>query len=458
MKTKYLILLFICGIFVGNFAKAQNRGNLTTRILFIFDESRSMNGVWENEKKIETARRLMLELLDSIKEMNNVQIALRMYGHQFPVPPQVCSDTKLEVPFSDDNIEAIKKKLVETSPNGTTPIAKSLERCAGDFPPCANCRNVVILITDGIEACEGDPCAMALALKSKKIVLKPFVIGIGLDVEMIDAFQCVGQVMNAENKDQFQDILSTVIEQAINPTTCQIYLNDIHGNPTETNVNMTLYDKNTGEIKENLIHTMNIAGHPDTLYLDPATKYYIEVHTLPKVTIPIAKVYQGKHSLIQVDAPQGKLLVKEEVSNRLSHVQCVVRKYKDCRSLNVQQMGVPEKYIVGYYDVEVQTMPLKIYRKVKIRQSKTTTITIPQPGIITINFPTEGNSSLYVMEKGRMKWVYNINRKGSETFNLMPGKYVAVFRPASIKSSYATIVKEFEVKSGHSEYINMVKY
>ena len=72
-------------------------------------------------------------------------------------------------------------KIKMAQPKGTTPIAYSLEKSGADFPECANCRNIIILITDGEEECEGDPCAVSAALQSKGIVLKPFVIGVGLD-------------------------------------------------------------------------------------------------------------------------------------------------------------------------------------------------------------------------------------------------------------------------------------
>ena len=98
---------------------------------------------------------------------------------------QDCDDTKLEVPFAQGNGEQIRNVLSNITPKGTTPIARSLEKAANDFPECANCRNVIILITDGIEACDEDPCAVSRALQQKGIILKPFVIGIGLDKEFI---------------------------------------------------------------------------------------------------------------------------------------------------------------------------------------------------------------------------------------------------------------------------------
>jgi Ca-activated chloride channel family protein len=71
-----------------------------SRILFIFDASNSMAGQWDGARKFDMAREVLFDVVDSLEEMSNVEMALRVYGHQSPVPPQDCSDTKLEVPFS----------------------------------------------------------------------------------------------------------------------------------------------------------------------------------------------------------------------------------------------------------------------------------------------------------------------------------------------------------------------
>ena len=106
-------------------------------------------------------------------------MALRVYGHQKQYPPQICDDTRLEVPFSKDNTARIKHVIKSIIPKGTTPIAYALLQSVNDFPACDNCRNVVILITDGLEECGGDPCSVSFELQKKGIVLKPFIIGIG---------------------------------------------------------------------------------------------------------------------------------------------------------------------------------------------------------------------------------------------------------------------------------------
>src|SRR5690606_1769484 len=108
----------------------------------------------------------------------DLEIALRLYGHQTPIQPgqQDCDDTRLEVPFSPNSIPAIRQTLATTRCLGTTPIARSLEKAAEDFPEQARgdtrtVRNIIILITDGIEACDEDPCAVSRALQARGIVL-----------------------------------------------------------------------------------------------------------------------------------------------------------------------------------------------------------------------------------------------------------------------------------------------
>ena len=210
-----------------------------TRILFVFDCSQSMAGKWESDQKINIARNFLNKTIDSLEKVEQVEMALRVYGHQSYVPPQDCEDTRLEIPFAPGNGEKIKHKLRNLNPKGTTPIANSLRYAVGDFPPCANCRNIIILITDGIEACDGDPCAVSRDLQKKGIALKPFVIGIGLDPRFKNTFDCVGQYYNATDEKKFKDVLEIVIYQVLNDKTAKVKLLDEAGNTKETDVNMT---------------------------------------------------------------------------------------------------------------------------------------------------------------------------------------------------------------------------
>lgn len=427
-----------------------------TRIEFVFDASFSMFGQWQSGMKMDIAKKMLSDFLDSIKGVPNLEIAFRAYGHQVPLRPErSCTDTKLEVPFGPNNTVAIKNKLKQIVPKGTTPIAYTLEQCGGDFPSASspNVRNIIILITDGIEECDGDPCAVSLALQKKGIILKPFVIGIGLDQSYMNSFGCVGKFYDASSESSFKNILNIVISQALNNTTVQVNLNDQIGRPTETDVDMTFYDEQSGIIRYNYMHTINNKGVPDTIVIDPIGTYKMVVHTIPEIEKTGIEITAGKHNIIAVDAAQGYLNLK--MAGNVSPA-CIVRKNGEMQTLNVQQFNSAEKYLVGKYDLEVLTLPRVKLNKVDIAQSKTTTIEIPQSGTATIVKPSEGPGSLYVEENNKQVWVCNLNSSlTQETIVLQPGKYRVEYRPKNAHESIYTIEKKFKVESGISTPVKL---
>ena len=382
-------------------------------------------------------------------------MALRVYGHQRQYPPQVCNDTRLEVPFSKDNVAKIKHVLKTIIPKGTTPIAYSLAQSVNDFTPCDNCRNVVILITDGLEECGGDPCLVSLELQKKGIVLKPFIIGIGKDFK--SSFDCVGSYFDATNEKEFRSALNVIISRTLNPTSVQVNLLDAYHNPTETNVNMTFYDNISGKIKYNYIHSQNSKGVPDTLEIDPLLTYDIVVHTIPQVRKDSIKITSGIHNTIGIDAPQGFLTFKTGGNSTIKNLPCIIHKEGSHETINVQEFDQTEKYIVGSYDIEVLCLPRIEVKGVIIAQSHTTTVDIPLPGIAVIQKSTNGYGSLYIQEKDNMKWIYNLkdNPQQQETLYLQPGNYRVVFRSKfSNKASYS-VDKPFEVLPGQTVNVKL---
>ena len=412
-----------------------------------------MSGQWESGTKMKVAKRMLINMLDSLKKVKNVQVALRVYGHQSFVPPQDCGDTRLEVPFEPNNIELIKQKLRQIEPRGTTPIAHSLYLSGGDFPDSKG-RNIIILITDGIEACDGDPCAVSSELQKKGIVLKPFVIGIGLDVNLKKTFECVGHYYDATNERQFNEVLNIVISQALNNTTAQVNLLDINNKPNETNVNMTFYNHNTGAVVHNYIHTMNAYGVPDTLVFDPFTTYDMVVHTIPPVRVDTIKMQVGKHTIIPAYVPQGALVINS--TDIKVKPDIVVHQNDKKEIINVQKINKPEKYLVGKYDIEILTLPRIIVEDVEISPNHTTKIDIPASGVATINHRALGYGSVYVKRGDKLEWVYNLTEgKQQDVLYLLPGKYLVVFRNRKAYETVYTISKDFKVYSKRSQQIRI---
>ncbi|MFZ4521823.1 MAG: vWA domain-containing protein [Bacteroidales bacterium] len=448
-------LLLSSGVFAQG-VKEQGKPKPITRILFVFDASQSMYGRWQSDTKFDLAVKLFSNILDSLRTQTNLELALRMYGNQKQFPPQDCNDTRLEVPFGKDNITKIKHTLKTTIPKGTTPIAYALSQAPKDFPPCDNCRNVVILITDGLEECGGDPCAVSHELQKKGIVLKPFIVGIGKNFR--EQFECVGTYFDASNEKEFRNALNVIISRTLNPTSVQVNLLDTYGKPTETNVNMTFYDDLSGLVKYNFIHSFNAKGVPDTLDIDPLITYNIVVHTIPPVHIDTVKLTPGKHNIVGIEAPQGNLMFKAGGNSTLKFLPCIIRKKGEFETVNVQQFDQVEKYITGSYDIEILCLPRLMVKDVEITQSHTTTVEVPLPGIAVIQKSTNGYGSLYQEDKNNLVWLYNLrdNQQQQETLYLQPGNYRVVFRSKYSNQASYTTEKAFRVEPGQT--VNLKLY
>lgn len=430
-----------------------------TRILFVFDASKSMSAKLEGTTRMEGAKQLLYRFIDSLSKNQNYQFALRMYGHKTKYPPGNCKESELVVPFTPNNLSAIKQKVSEAKPTGITPIEHSLTQSANDFKD-RNALNIVIIITDGIEECGGDPCKARQKLLDKGIVFKPFIIGIGLSPKQIKTFECVGTFFNFENDSTFSAI-SKLIKQSQNPnkSSAQVNLLDNKSLPNETNVNLTFYDTYTGAYKYNLVHTLNTAGRPDTLKLNESIQYKVVAHTIPPVQSQETKLHAGIHNIIPIDAPQGFLNIVrgEGPYNYNERIKCVIRKGKDMNTLHVQELNTTEKYITGVYDIEILTLPRILIPQNLIEQSKTKTIDIPNAGQLTIRCLEAGDGAILIKRGGKLEWVCNLNAKTVQTYNLQPGEYVTVWRAKSLRGSIYTVEKKFSIRSDNQTTVEFFK-
>ena len=455
MTTKRIkIVITAYFLFIGSFSVVcQEKKEPVNRILFIFDASQSMLGRWQSGRKIDIAKNLLSNMVDSLKNIQNLEIGLRVYGHKSGFPPQDCEDTKLEVGFlkANDAVDLIKKKLSVINSRGTTPIARALEEGAKDFPD--NGRNIVILITDGKEECDMDPCAVSRLYQRKGIILKPFVIGVGLDESWKESFDCIGRFFDASREQDFTNILNIVISHVIDNTTAQVNLLDGNGEPTETNINMTFYNNFTGVAKYNYVHTMNAYGHPDTIIIDPVLNYNIVAHTIPTVSIKNITLTPGKHTIIPLETPQGKLEVK---MNSKINYQFIVRAAGVDTTLNIQQINEEEQYLTGKYDIELLTLPRQKFFNVEILANESTRYSIPTPGLANIILPSKGSGGLYLQNGDKLEQIYHFKSKKKEhRLTLLPGNYKVVFRAKAAKEYIYTKEINFKIKSGKSELIKI---
>ena len=348
-------------------------------------------------------------------------------------------------------------KLRSVKPLGYTSITQSLLASAKDFPEDKTARNIIVIITDGVEECNGDPCAVSQELQKKGIMLRPFIIGIGSDDEKFRlAYSCAGRYYNAQSQDELQKVIGVIINQALNNTSAQVNLLDATGMPRETNVPMTIYDAQSGEIVENLVHTMNGKGVPDTLYLDPVRKYRVVAHTLPKVEKTDIEIIPGRHNTIALETPQGDLFLKMGGITKYGRLQAIVRENGSMNTLNAQDFNTSTKYITGTYDLEILTTPRIMMKAIPIEQNKTFTVEIPTPGQLQVTLSKDIVASIFVVRNNQMEWVKDLDdNQTAQNFPIQPGDYKLVYRPKSETRTMYTKTKEFKIISGSNTIITL---
>ncbi len=450
--TYFLLVLLSVGS-----ASAQNNEEQLTRLLFVFDASNSMNATWQSDRKITIARKLLSEAIEELNGNPNVELGLRVYGHQVAIEPgkQDCDDTRLEVSFRANNGQLIQNTLNRITPKGTTPIARSLEKAAGDFPECPSCRNIIILITDGIEACDGDPCAISRALQKRGVILKPFVIGVGLDDEFKDTFNCVGNYYDATNEETFEKILKIVVTQALNNTSAQINLLDDYGKPTETNVTVNLFNQDSEQLEMGMVHALNHKGNPDTLSLDPIITYRVEAHTIPILVKENVNLTAGTHNIIALEAGQGDLIVNI-TGNLGGDMPIILRKENEMETAHIMSSNRKERVLTDTYDLEILSLPRTHIKGVVVSQNKTTTVAIAEPGVLNLNLVSPGYGSIAKVNGSNFDWVCNINQfELNQQIKLQPGKYKLTYRSKKSKEVIYTIEREFKVDSGSSTNLKL---
>jgi Ca-activated chloride channel family protein len=423
------------------------------RILFLLDASGSMMAPWEGQPRWEVAKRLLAKMADSLNAYPNLELGLRVYGHQSPNAEQNCEDSRLEVPFAPKNAAAIKAKLKTLKAQGNTPITYSLGQSANDFPIDKTSRNVLLLITDGVESCQGDPCATSLALQRKRIFLKPFVIGIGAQKDFGKALDCLGRYYNAAEVKTFKTVLNDVIAQTLAKTTVAVNLTDEAGRAVESNVNMTFINNVTGQPEYNYVHYRDAAGKADELAIDALQSYDLVINTLPPVRQANLVIKPGKANVLSYKTPQGTLALQGPGVSPNPYggpVQAVVRTPAGATVVALP-FGTKQKLLAGNYEVEILTLPRTVQR-ISVRQGMTSTLAYPAPGTLNITSDLKGHGSIYQIDNDdNQTWVASLPETSSKVnLALQPGVYRLVFRTGTSTGSKFTDVRNFTIRSAQT--------
>jgi Mg-chelatase subunit ChlD len=191
------------------------------QLVLMLDASGSMKeklkrGYFKGWRKIDVAKNSMVQFIESLPD--GLPVALRVFGHRIrEKQPGDCQDSELVVPLAPLDKPRLLGHVRAIQALGTTPLAYSLQQLAGDFGTAPG-EKWVLLITDALEECGGNPEAAISELRAKKgFHVRLLVVGFALDHEAVErglrqlAELTGGQFIHAKDG----EALRGAIEQAL---------------------------------------------------------------------------------------------------------------------------------------------------------------------------------------------------------------------------------------------------
>ncbi|MEX2534565.1 MAG: VWA domain-containing protein [Trueperaceae bacterium] len=166
-------------------AEGQSLPQLIPRVELILDSSNSMWAQIAGRSRIEIAKEVLTSIVTDLPD--DAQVALRLYGHRIPFSEEgACQDSELVFPFAPLDRARLLELVDGIQPRGTTPIEYALRQVAADFAGAGG-EKMVVLITDGVEECGGDPHEAVAELVASGLQVRVNIVGFALADETVKA-------------------------------------------------------------------------------------------------------------------------------------------------------------------------------------------------------------------------------------------------------------------------------
>jgi Ca-activated chloride channel family protein len=178
--------------------------------IIVLDASGSMWGQIDGRPKLEIAREALGSVLSGLDPA--AEIGLMAYGHR---EKGSCEDIELVVPAAPGTAQAITDAANAMKFLGKTPLTEAVRRAAAELKSTEE-KATVILITDGIETCEADPCALGAELEASGVDFTAHVVGFGLTAEEGATVACLakntgGSYIEAKDAGSLVEALKTTV-------------------------------------------------------------------------------------------------------------------------------------------------------------------------------------------------------------------------------------------------------
>jgi len=238
--------------------------------LIVLDTSSSMGDLIDGDVKIEIAKGVILDLLNDLPE--NALVGFRTFGS--------CGHSRLVSPIAPLERETLKAEVRALGPGGATPLALALELAKADFETVPDPK-LILLVSDGMETCGGEPVSAAKELLRAGYDLRIHVVGfdVGTDApardQLIEIARSTGGLYyDARSAEELRRALSIVAP-----------------------FSYTVYDE-----EGNVVFEGRIGQDGPSL---PAGSYTVVINATPPITLTGVVVRDQSTTLITVEQADG---------------------------------------------------------------------------------------------------------------------------------------------------------
>lgn len=184
----------------------QAFANDRNQTIMVLDASGSMWGQIEGKTKIEIARDVIAETVGTWDQ--DQPLGLVAYGHNRKGD---CGDIELLIKPSKVNAAQFSAVANTLSPKGKTPLSAAVKMAAENMNYTEG-KATVILVSDGKETCDLDPCSVGESLEHAGIDFTAHIIGFDVSKEDSVGLRCLasktgGAYLDAKDAEQLKTAL-----------------------------------------------------------------------------------------------------------------------------------------------------------------------------------------------------------------------------------------------------------
>ncbi|MFI0720919.1 VWA domain-containing protein [Streptomyces sp. NPDC021224] len=221
-----LLATLVCGLLPAGAAAddGEPAAQPAPKVELVLDVSGSMRAKdIDGQSRMSAAKQAFDDVLDSTPP--EVQLGIRVLGADYPGNDRKtgCKDTRQLYPVGPLDRTEAKTAVATLAPTGWTPIGPALLAAADDLKAGGDGTRRMVLITDGEDTCNADPCDVARDIASQGIHLVIDTLGLIPDSKTRNQLSCIAEATGGTYTTvQHKNQLTSKVKQLVKRSTDRV--------------------------------------------------------------------------------------------------------------------------------------------------------------------------------------------------------------------------------------------